>query len=185
MSFAENLRAIRKERGFSQEDLAEMLNVSRQAVSKWEQDEGGYPETEKLIQIAQKLDISLDTLLLDKELIDKASIEAKGDVLIFPVDNKITVQSVDGKTTSAFYKFKINKVSNIFGIRKKGKPEYVLCGTDSSNFLGDNLTLLGWYLDYDTAQKELIEIHKAIQNGEVIYELKYTTDVKPGWFNVI
>ena len=37
MSFAENLRALRKEKGISQEELAELLEVSRQAVSKWEQ----------------------------------------------------------------------------------------------------------------------------------------------------
>ena len=37
MSFAENLKQIRKERNLSQEDLAELLDVSRQALSKWEQ----------------------------------------------------------------------------------------------------------------------------------------------------
>ena len=37
MSFADNLREIRKEKNLSQEDLAELLEVSRQAVSKWEQ----------------------------------------------------------------------------------------------------------------------------------------------------
>lgn len=37
MSFAENLQVIRKEKHLSQEELAEMLGVSRQAVSKWEQ----------------------------------------------------------------------------------------------------------------------------------------------------
>ena len=36
MSFAENLKQLRKERMLSQEELAEMLDVSRQAVSKWE-----------------------------------------------------------------------------------------------------------------------------------------------------
>ena len=37
MAFAENLKQIRKEKGISQEELAEQLEVSRQAVSKWEQ----------------------------------------------------------------------------------------------------------------------------------------------------
>lgn len=37
MSFANNLKRIRKDRNLSQEELAELLNVSRQAVSKWEQ----------------------------------------------------------------------------------------------------------------------------------------------------
>lgn len=38
MSFAENLKQARKQKGLSQENLAELLGVSRQAVSKWEQD---------------------------------------------------------------------------------------------------------------------------------------------------
>lgn len=36
MSLSDNLRALRKQKGYSQEQLAERLNVSRQAVSKWE-----------------------------------------------------------------------------------------------------------------------------------------------------
>ena len=38
MSLSDNLRALRKQKGYSQEQLAERLNVSRQAVSKWESD---------------------------------------------------------------------------------------------------------------------------------------------------
>ena len=48
MSLSDNLRALRKQKGYSQEQLAERLNVSRQAVSKWESD-NGYPEMESLI----------------------------------------------------------------------------------------------------------------------------------------
>ena len=62
MSFADNLQAVRKKNGLTQEALAEMLNVSRQAVSKWEQGEG-YPEVEKLLVLSDKLDISLDELM--------------------------------------------------------------------------------------------------------------------------
>ncbi len=66
MLFKEKLKLIRKEKNITQEQLAEMLNVSRQAVSKWEQGIG-YPETEKLILISQKLDVSIDYLLNEKE----------------------------------------------------------------------------------------------------------------------
>ena len=47
MRFGENLQTIRKKNQLSQEGLAEMLGVSRQAVSKWELGEG-YPEVDKL-----------------------------------------------------------------------------------------------------------------------------------------
>ena len=48
MGFSENLQILRKMKNMSQEQLAERLDVSRQAVSKWESG-NGYPETEKLI----------------------------------------------------------------------------------------------------------------------------------------
>ena len=49
MKFNEKLQKLRKEKGMSQEALADELGVSRQAVSKWENGQV-YPETEKLIQ---------------------------------------------------------------------------------------------------------------------------------------
>lgn len=61
MSFAENLKHIRKKRNITQEQLADMLSVSRQAISKWESG-FGYPETEKLLIISKELNISLDYL---------------------------------------------------------------------------------------------------------------------------
>ncbi len=62
------LQKLRKERGFSQEELAFKLNVSRQAVSKWERGEA-YPDTDNLIQLAKLYETSLDQLLI-KEKID-------------------------------------------------------------------------------------------------------------------
>ena len=62
MSFSENLKQIRKEHHLSQDELAELLDVSRQAVSKWEQGQG-YPEVEKLLLLSSKLNISLDALM--------------------------------------------------------------------------------------------------------------------------
>ena len=64
MSLPDNLKRIRKERHISQEKLAEVLNVSRQAVSKWEQ---GIclPEAKMLMLISEKLNISLDDLMSD------------------------------------------------------------------------------------------------------------------------
>ena len=70
MSFAENLQTIRKNNHLSQEELAEMLGVSRQAVSKWEQGEG-WPEAEKLLALADRFGVSLD-YLMDRVSQDKA-----------------------------------------------------------------------------------------------------------------
>ncbi len=65
MEFGEKLQALRKERGISQEALAEMLGVSRQAVSKWESG-ATYPETEKILTLCRMYDLSADELLLDQ-----------------------------------------------------------------------------------------------------------------------
>lgn len=56
------LQQLRKEKGISQEELADLLGVSRQSVSKWELDTA-YPETEKLIKLAQFYQITLDSLI--------------------------------------------------------------------------------------------------------------------------
>ena len=62
MKFEENLRELRKQHGLSQEELAAKLNVSRQAVSKWENG-SGYPELDKLMMLCDLFRCTLDELL--------------------------------------------------------------------------------------------------------------------------
>jgi transcriptional regulator with XRE-family HTH domain len=64
MTFGEKLLKLRKENGLSQEALAEKLNTTRQAISKWENDQG-FPETEKLLMISNIFEVSVDFLLKD------------------------------------------------------------------------------------------------------------------------
>ncbi len=61
----EKLIKLRKEHNLSQEQLADELGVSRQAVSKWERGEAS-PDTDNLIALARIYDTSLDSLLFDK-----------------------------------------------------------------------------------------------------------------------
>ena len=182
MGFSERLKNIRREKNLSQEQLAELLNVSRQAVSKWEQD-NGYPETEKLIQLAQKLDISLDELLLDKKRQEQPLPVANASVN--SEERKIIIRSVidsnyNGATMSSFYKFTISP--NMFATKKQ--PKCLLCGVDKNNFWGDNLVSLGWYAAREDAQREISEIYTAMQNGETAYELKYYAKVKEKAFGI-
>ena len=62
MTFGEKLQDLRKKAGMSQDTLAERLEVSRQAVSKWERDEA-MPETDKLLRIARLFSVTTDYLL--------------------------------------------------------------------------------------------------------------------------
>ena len=66
MEFNNKLYELRKQKGFSQEELANRLNVSRQTISKWEVGEST-PDMEKLVAISDLFEISLDELVLDKE----------------------------------------------------------------------------------------------------------------------
>ena len=69
---SEKLYKLRKNSGLSQEQLAEQLNVSRQAISKWESGIAT-PESEKLITISNYFGVSVDYLLKDDEE-DKAKV---------------------------------------------------------------------------------------------------------------
>lgn len=75
MGFGEKLFKLRKEKGLSQEALAEKLNTTRQAVSKWENGQG-FPETEKLIMIGNVFEVSLDYLL--KETAEQSNENVEG-----------------------------------------------------------------------------------------------------------
>lgn len=65
MEFNNKLYELRKQKGFSQEELANRLNVSRQTISKWEVGEST-PDMENLVAISELFKISLDELVLDK-----------------------------------------------------------------------------------------------------------------------
>ena len=83
MTIGEKLVKLRKEQNLTQEQFAEVLQVSRQSVSKWELNTA-YPDTEKLIRISKLFDCSLDYLLKDEieqmdENLISASETAKSD----------------------------------------------------------------------------------------------------------
>ena len=62
MKFGENLQKLRKERGISQEQLAEQLGVTRQSVSKWESG-ASYPEMDKIVAICNIFHCDMDVLI--------------------------------------------------------------------------------------------------------------------------
>lgn len=64
MTLGEKLSKLRRENNYTQEQLADILGVSRQSISKWESNLA-YPETEKLIRMGELFDCSMDYLLKD------------------------------------------------------------------------------------------------------------------------
>ena len=146
MSFAENLKQLRKENQLSQEELAEILDVSRQAVSKWEQGIG-YPEVEKLLLLSSKLNISLDSLMAT-EITQKSDDEKK------KVTGTITITSPFEHVIATCHKVVASgKMSG-----GKSSPQYALFGTSEGKefFGGEPTTFLGWYANEEDISKEII-----------------------------
>ena len=177
MSFGENLRTIRKERNISQEDLAELLNVSRQAVSKWEQG-SGYPEMEKMITLAKTLNVSLDYLVTGPTQEAAAPKPQKLST------GKIFIKTHNGKQLINCYKVLSVPLFNKIFKSSPDEPKYALFGIDSASFWGENKVLLGWYADEASIQDEINLILSALENGDMSYELKYAAKVKEGFLSV-
>ena len=79
MEFNEKLQELRKNKGLTQEELAEVLYVSRTAISKWESGRG-YPNIESLKEISKFFDVSIDDLLSGEKLISIAEKENKSNI---------------------------------------------------------------------------------------------------------
>ena len=79
MILADKITKLRKENGLSQEELAERLNVSRQAVSKWECNET-VPDIQNIIQLSNLFKVTTDYLLKDNiESIDGIAVRSLSD----------------------------------------------------------------------------------------------------------
>ena len=74
MEFHEKLQELRKERGITQDELAETLYVSRTAISKWESGRG-YPNIDSLKEISKYFSVSIDDLLSGEKLLSIAEKE--------------------------------------------------------------------------------------------------------------
>ena len=73
MTLGEKLSKLRKEYNYTQEQLADILGVSRQSISKWESDIA-YPETDKLVKMGKLFECSMD-YLLNEDISEKQGIQ--------------------------------------------------------------------------------------------------------------
>lgn len=83
MNIADRIQTLRKSRGISQEELADKIGVSRQAVSKWESEQSS-PDLEKIILLSDYFDVTTDYLLKGIEPVEDEP-KTKADARIFSV----------------------------------------------------------------------------------------------------
>lgn len=115
MSIGERIMTLRKEHNLSQNQLAQVLGVSRQAVSKWENDQTS-PDTVKLIQLAQLLDTEVEYLATG----NKPSYEPPAPTVV------TVVETVDRYIDRVIEKPVVRKVKRVKYLRNP--VEFALCG---------------------------------------------------------
>ena len=106
MTLGEKIARQRKELNYTQEQLADILGVSRQSISKWESDIA-YPETDKLIELGKLFDCSMD-YLLKEEITEKDGVQTSGFTK--------KVEEIRRKVMTEENKEKAKKILKIIGI---------------------------------------------------------------------
>ena len=106
MTLGEKIARQRKELNYTQEQLADILGVSRQSISKWESDIA-YPETDKLIELGKLFDCSMD-YLLKEEITEKHGVQTSGFTE--------KVEEIRRKVMTEKNKGKAKKILKIIGI---------------------------------------------------------------------
>ena len=174
MSFGEKLQTIRKKKHLSQEGLAEMLGVSRQAVSKWELGEG-YPEVDKLLLLAKKLNISLDSLLGGENTTTVSEKDKPSDTIRIISPHEGVIINASKVTRSQQFK------------GGRNSPKFALFASDGKDlsYWGAQNTFLAWYRNLEDVTREISEIQKALDMGAVSYTLQYSVKCKQNLFRTI
>jgi len=70
MNLGERLKKARIEKGFSQADVADFLNISRQSISRWETDKT-YPDIDNLVELSKYYEVSIDELLTETKTLQQ------------------------------------------------------------------------------------------------------------------
>jgi len=168
---------LRKEKGLSQEQLAELLCVSRQSISKWEADIA-IPETEKLLILSRLFNVSIDVLLKDElEINSLIDVEKCGNSAVEIAENGIyegvlIKESINDESVLDY--ISINKVEIwktggnpkywtvlYFNSEKLDFPEIIAKQVISDEEKGGN-----WFVDFKSGNIKYIVFRKKI--------LKYT-----------
>ncbi|MGN0496278.1 MAG: helix-turn-helix domain-containing protein [Lachnospiraceae bacterium] len=104
MNVADRIQNLRKTKGISQEQLADAIGVSRQAVSKWESEQTT-PDIDKIILLSEYFDVTTDYLLKGIESTDEIEHKTVGDVIDQKILTKTNGERVKKILKYLFYVF--------------------------------------------------------------------------------
>ena len=182
MNFSENLYRLRQQKGLSQEQLAERLNVSRQSVSKWESG-AGYPEMDKILVLCDLFSCTMDELMrgeVKKE--DDAAKKAECDALfsklsrlfgfavfliVFGVSLLVTLAGMEG--TKGDGRYALTGVCVLLVFVAIAVALFILYGNRGKDYKKSNPDRKTLYTkeDREKARRETL-IHTAIAVGAII-----------------
>lgn len=187
MKFSEKLIKLRKEKGLSQEELGDIINVSRQAISKWESEQAN-PEIDKVKEISKVFDVSIDYLLDDNvDNVQKKSININKKK-IKKVALKIFLILLAIYSLIVIYKFTILL---IFSIKANNIADYNSYSIYRESLMRDNLNNESFSLFEEITYENNIEVTEAYSEGSTnpttityinskdrkAYSLNYDTEI--------
>lgn len=140
---ANRLLQYRKQAGLSQEELAEKIGVSRQAVSKWERSEAS-PDTDNLVMLAEIYGVSLDEMLGLKPSAEESAEESETKSESFPEKDEVHVSFRDGIHVNSKDGDKVN-------ISFKDGVHVVTNGEEKVHIMGDEK----YYVDENGEKQEI------------------------------
>lgn len=133
MTIGEKIAELREFSGFSQEELAERLSVSRQSVSKWEMNQA-FPTIDKILRLSELFSVSTDELLLDKVDLKRKEETKSGKPRYFGTDGFRGEANID---LTAMHAYKIGRFlgwyfsSRLSGCTKAGYRPKIVIGKDT------------------------------------------------------
>lgn len=148
MTLADKLKEARKNAGLTQNELAEKLCVSRQAITKWENGKG-IPDVDNLKVISKVLNVSIDFLLDDEDVLDKTVIKEQIDLNDYVKEGKLQSK----KDSVVYAKYPNADITPLLAKKKSTKGQKVF---------GE---LLGWLTDApfgtDEVFNQIADAHNA------------------------
>ncbi|WP_160686655.1 helix-turn-helix transcriptional regulator [Clostridium sp. C2-6-12] len=174
MNIGKKIQTLRKQMNLSQEQLAEKLSVSRQAVSKWELDQS-IPDTDKILEISKLFNVSTDYILNDEITNSNSTLTTQNIDYTSSIDN-ITYNTykdfigrwvkilLDDRAYGGLYQVAIHAVKKDFIIFEDTKGKIGIVRIDKIASISDS------YI-YDKANKKIPPI--TLNDKSVQQSLKY------------